>query len=260
MQSQGYFEFRLCPHNTRRRPAQQVNENIFQRECFEGKILIFSRKLRRRKYLFLKLFLAGLLRPASAEERGGRCSFPSTASGTSWKQVGFWFDRSSHFFLHSFPFGWWWWTSNVMPRYWMRYRLPEGVSCALCVLQWRYWAGNSWGRFSTQFIKISSLLIFIILVPTRCNNGSWCDNFFIITILTIRCENGTESIGCGPQEEFRACADLAIHSLEGKVMFIQRHSRHFSSSYNAIRVIFLQRCWVLSLYFFQSILEVVRFT
>ena len=61
-------------------------------------------------------------------------------------------------------------------------------------------------------------------------------------IMTIRCENGTESIGCGPQEEFRACADLAIHSLEGKVMFIQRHSRHFSSSYNAICVIFLQRC------------------
>ena len=54
-----------------------------------------------------------------------------------------------------------------------------------------------------------------------------CDIFFIITIMTIRCENGTESIGCGPQEEFRACADLAIHSLEGKVMFIQRHLRHF---------------------------------
>ena len=45
--------------------------------------------------------------------------------------------------------------------------------------------------------------------------------------VTIRCENGTESIGCGPQEEFRACADLAIHSLEGKVMFIQRHLCHF---------------------------------
>ena len=60
--------------------------------------------------------------------------------------------------------------------------------------------------------------------------------------VTIRCENGTESIGCGPQEEFRACADLAIHSLEGKVMFIQRYLRHFLSSYNAIRVIFLQRC------------------
>ena len=46
MQSQGYFEFRLCPHNTRRRPAQQVNGNIFQRdwECFEGKILTFSGK------------------------------------------------------------------------------------------------------------------------------------------------------------------------------------------------------------------------
>ena len=39
----------------------------------------------------------------------------------------------------------------------------------------------------------------------------------IIIILTLlRCDNGTESIGCGPQEEFRACADLAIHSSSGK--------------------------------------------
>lgn len=38
------------------------------------------------------------------------------------------------------------------------------------MFQWRYIAGNSWGR----------------------------------------CDNGTEAVGCGPQEEFRACADVAI--------------------------------------------------
>jgi len=108
---QGYFEFRLCPHNTRRRPAQQA--------CFDQHLL--------------------------RREGGGVRFLPLPP-----EQVG--------------------------SRYWMRYRLPEGVSCALCVLQWRYWAGNSWGR----------------------------------------CDNGTESIGCGPQEEFRACADLAIHSSNGK--------------------------------------------
>ncbi|XP_025834194.1 uncharacterized protein LOC108744522 isoform X2 [Agrilus planipennis] len=44
------------------------------------------------------------------------------------------------------------------------------MSCEHCVLQWRYIAGNNWGQ----------------------------------------CPNGTEAVGCGPQEEFRACADVTI--------------------------------------------------
>ncbi|KAG5875935.1 hypothetical protein JTB14_036468 [Gonioctena quinquepunctata] len=43
-------------------------------------------------------------------------------------------------------------------------------SCEHCLLQWRYIAGNNWGT----------------------------------------CTNGTGAIGCGPQEEFRACADITI--------------------------------------------------
>ncbi|KAI8441952.1 hypothetical protein MSG28_005624 [Choristoneura fumiferana] len=54
--------------------------------------------------------------------------------------------------------------------YEMKYRLPEGLECPHCVMQWRYIAGNNWGT----------------------------------------CENGTGAVGCGPQEEFRACADIAI--------------------------------------------------
>ena len=30
--------------------------------------------------------------------------------------------------------------------YKLRYRLPPGLTCDLCVLQWRYVAGNSWGK------------------------------------------------------------------------------------------------------------------
>ncbi|XP_059486939.1 uncharacterized protein LOC132203292 [Neocloeon triangulifer] len=52
----------------------------------------------------------------------------------------------------------------------MRYMLPQGVECPQCVFQWRYIAGNNWGI----------------------------------------CENGTEAVGCGNQEEFRSCADVAI--------------------------------------------------
>jgi len=108
---QGYFEFRLCPHNTVDYPAQQ--------DCLDQHLL--------------------------RREGGGVRYLPLPP-----EQVG--------------------------DRYWVHYRLPQGVTCGLCVLQWRYWAGNSWGR----------------------------------------CSNGTESIGCGPQEEFRACADVAIHSVTGE--------------------------------------------
>ncbi|XP_063625634.1 uncharacterized protein LOC134797342 [Cydia splendana] len=44
------------------------------------------------------------------------------------------------------------------------------LTCDHCVLQWRYVAGNSWG---------------------------WCPD-------------GTGKLGCGPQEEFRGCSDIAI--------------------------------------------------
>jgi len=107
---QGYFEFRLCPHNTIDRPVQQA--------CLDRHIL--------------------------RREKGAKRFLPQPPE-------------------------------KVGSRYWVSYRLPPGVTCTLCVLQWRYYAGNSWGR----------------------------------------CENGTESIGCGPQEEFRSCADIAIHSLAG---------------------------------------------
>ncbi|XP_031363886.1 uncharacterized protein LOC102674862 isoform X1 [Apis dorsata] len=50
------------------------------------------------------------------------------------------------------------------------YKLPDDLTCAQCVFQWRYVAGNNWGD----------------------------------------CGNGTGAVGCGPQEEFRACADITI--------------------------------------------------
>jgi len=57
----------------------------------------------------------------------------------------------------------------------MHYQLPKDLTCRQCVFQWRYVAGNNWGR----------------------------------------CSNGTEAVGCGPQEEFRACADVTITTQDG---------------------------------------------
>lgn len=49
-------------------------------------------------------------------------------------------------------------------------KLPEGLVCSRCVLQWTWRSANSWGK----------------------------------------CKNGTQGLGCGPQETFRNCADIRI--------------------------------------------------
>jgi len=49
-------------------------------------------------------------------------------------------------------------------------RLPAGVTCDKCVIQWNYRAGNNWGQ----------------------------------------CEDGSYATGCGPQETFRGCSDVKI--------------------------------------------------
>lgn len=48
--------------------------------------------------------------------------------------------------------------------------IPSDLRCKHCVLRWIYVAGNNWGK----------------------------------------CKNDDSRIGCGPQEEFRACSDIAL--------------------------------------------------
>ncbi|KAK4884391.1 hypothetical protein RN001_000662 [Aquatica leii] len=50
-------------------------------------------------------------------------------------------------------------------------QLPENFTCSHCVLRWHYRTGNSWGN----------------------------------------CPNGEGAVGCGPQETFRSCSDIAIY-------------------------------------------------
>jgi len=52
----------------------------------------------------------------------------------------------------------------------VRLKLPDGLRCRRCVLQWTYRAGNNWGQ----------------------------------------CGDGTGRLGCGAQEHFRNCADVRI--------------------------------------------------
>lgn len=48
--------------------------------------------------------------------------------------------------------------------------LPKNLTCEHCVLRWHYRAGNNWGV----------------------------------------CPNGKGALGCGNQETFRTCSDIAI--------------------------------------------------
>ncbi|XP_049782471.1 uncharacterized protein LOC126184141 [Schistocerca cancellata] len=60
--------------------------------------------------------------------------------------------------------------SNDTGYYSVELQLPEDLECKQCVLQWTYVAGNNWGV----------------------------------------CDDGTQGLGCGPQETFRTCTDIAI--------------------------------------------------
>ncbi|XP_018494312.1 uncharacterized protein LOC100903407 [Galendromus occidentalis] len=51
--------------------------------------------------------------------------------------------------------------------------LPKGVTCTKCILRWHWRSANNWGT----------------------------------------CEDGSQATGCGPQETYRNCADVAIGSL-----------------------------------------------
>ncbi|XP_058116352.1 uncharacterized protein LOC131288034 [Anopheles ziemanni] len=58
----------------------------------------------------------------------------------------------------------------------MKAELPADLNCNNCVVQWKYIAGNNWGI----------------------------------------CPDGNGAVGCGPQEEFRACADVSVGAKEGQ--------------------------------------------
>lgn len=65
----------------------------------------------------------------------------------------------------------------------LRLRLPQGLTCVACVFQWKYNAGNSWGKDPVT---------------------------------------GNECVGCGPQEQFYGCADVAIGHKEMQIGLVPK--------------------------------------
>ena len=81
-------------------------------------------------------------------------------------------------------------------KFYARYRLPAGLTCKQCVLRWRYVAGNNWND----------------------------------------CGNGTGSLGCGPQEEFRSCADITITEEDGSADDTPSFVPDYDDDYNEVDV------------------------
>ncbi|KAK4323853.1 hypothetical protein Pmani_005492 [Petrolisthes manimaculis] len=81
-------------------------------------------------------------------------------------------------------------------KFYAKYRLPRDVTCQQCVLQWRYVAGNNWGK----------------------------------------CENGTGMVGCGPQEQFRSCADITITEEDGSADDTPSFIPEYDDDYNEVDV------------------------
>lgn len=79
-----------------------------------------------------------------------------------------------------------------------RVKLPQGVTCTQCVIQWTYYTGNMWGK----------------------------------------CANGTEAVGCGPAETFRNCADVSIYTSTGSgrpPLFVNEKQNPFLLYYRDLR-------------------------
>lgn len=80
----------------------------------------------------------------------------------------------------------WWLTSNESNVFEIDLRLPD-MTCSHCIFRWTWMTGE------LPFYKIK-------FCPFKIFTGnSWGD-----------CENGTSATGCGNQEHFRTCSDIAI--------------------------------------------------
>lgn len=85
-----------------------------------------------------------------------------------------------------FPFGW---DSGTVL---LTVRLPQDLICERCVFQWEYVTGEK-----ETYLRLTQIL-FLIYNDLLAGNV-WDE-----------CEDGSEGLGCGPQETFRNCADISI--------------------------------------------------
>ena len=83
-------------------------------------------------------------------------------------------------------------------------QLPHGRSCHKCVLRWHWKSGNinKHMMFTHACVLLTHRECFLSernkLTPINAGNN-WG-----------RCNDGSQQVGCGPQETYRNCADIAV--------------------------------------------------
>ena len=80
-------------------------------------------------------------------------------------------------------------------------QLPPGLTCRQCILQVIN-AGHSLTRRSGNNILFHENLQWTYVTGNRWGT----------------CSNGTQGLGCGPQETFRACSDIGVFPVGGLVL------------------------------------------
>lgn len=78
-----------------------------------------------------------------------------------------------------------------------RVKLPAGLICENCVLQWFYNTGT--GQFVKYNCRSNKINVFFLFLENCSPGNSWGV-----------CANGTGAVGCGNQETFVNCADISI--------------------------------------------------
>lgn len=74
-------------------------------------------------------------------------------------------------------------------------KLPTGVTCSQCVIQWTYYTGNMWGT---------------------CRNGTeGCNQVYRSKLINFKILLIFAAVGCGPAETFRNCADVSVYTSAG---------------------------------------------
>ena len=101
-------------------------------------------------------------------------------------------------------------TSEPKVRVQLGVKLPDGLECWQCIIQWTYVAGkNKKGLLDT--LKIVHQKGLIYLQHHNISGNNWGIGNQTAEINSPDCVTDTVGkLGCGPQETFRGCADVCI--------------------------------------------------
>lgn len=98
-------------------------------------------------------------------------------------------------------------TARMGTRVRLQVKLPDGLECWQCIIQWTYVAGKKSPHEHTYLKKTNIHAILFVNI----SGNNWGIGAQTADISSPDClNNPLGKLGCGPQETFRGCADVCI--------------------------------------------------